>query len=44
MYSRNVVTLVAEMLDTEAKGSVRVDLDNDVIGPSTVTHAGEIRV
>jgi NAD(P) transhydrogenase subunit alpha len=43
MYSRNVVTLVAEMLDKEAPGTVRVDLENDVIGPTTITHAGEIR-
>jgi NAD(P) transhydrogenase subunit alpha len=43
MYSRNVVTLVIEMLDKENAGTVRIDLANDVIGPSTITHAGEIR-
>ncbi len=41
MYSRNVTTLLAEMLD---EGVLKVDLENDVVGPSTVTHAGEIRV
>jgi len=41
MYSRNVNTLLAEMLDG---GQLKIDLDNDVVGPSTVTHAGEIRV
>jgi NAD(P) transhydrogenase subunit alpha len=41
MYSRNVLTLIEEMLDA---GEVRIDLDNDVVGPSTITHGGEIRV
>ena len=41
MYSRNIVALIEEMLNGE--GEVIVDLDNDVIGPSTVTHRGEIR-
>ena len=40
MYSRNIVTLVAEFVDKE--GSVNLDFANDVVGPSTVTHAGEI--
>ena len=40
MYSRNVIALVEELLDD---GEVRMDLENDVIGPSTVTHAGEKR-
>ena len=43
MYSRNIATLLAEMLDPENEGQVRIDLDNDVVGPSTITHAGEIR-
>jgi NAD(P) transhydrogenase subunit alpha len=41
MYARNVNTLLGEMLD---EGQLKIDLDNDVVGPSTVTHAGEIRV
>jgi H+-translocating NAD(P) transhydrogenase subunit alpha len=41
MYSKNVVTLLRELLDDE--GGLRVDFDNDVIGPATITHAGEIR-
>ena len=41
MYSKNVVTLLRELLDDE--GGLRLDFDNDVIGPATVTHAGEIR-
>jgi NAD(P) transhydrogenase subunit alpha len=41
MYSKNLVTLVGELVDED--GTVRLDLDNDVVGPATVTHAGEIR-
>jgi NAD(P) transhydrogenase subunit alpha len=41
MYSKNIVTLVGELLDED--GTVTLDFDNDVIGPATVTHAGEIR-
>lgn len=41
MYSKNVVTLIRELLDDE--GKLALDFDNDVIGPATVTHAGEIR-
>jgi NAD(P) transhydrogenase subunit alpha len=41
MYSKNVVTLVQEFLDEE--GGLALDFENDVIGPATVTHAGEIR-
>jgi NAD(P) transhydrogenase subunit alpha len=40
MYSKNIVTLVAEFVDKE--GAVNLDFANDVVGPSTVTHAGEI--
>jgi NAD(P) transhydrogenase subunit alpha len=41
MYSKNVVTLVGEFVDEE--GALTLDFENDVIGPATVTHAGEIR-
>jgi len=41
MYSKNVVTLLREMLNKE--GGLALDFDNDVVGPATVTHAGEIR-
>src|SRR5690606_41025392 len=41
MYSKNVVTLVRELLDGE--GGLALDFDNDVIGPATVTHGGEVR-
>jgi NAD(P) transhydrogenase subunit alpha len=41
MYSKNIVTLLREMLDGE--GNLALDFENDVIGPATVTHAGEIR-
>jgi NAD(P) transhydrogenase subunit alpha len=41
MYSKNLVTLVAEFIDEE--GGLALDFDNDVVGPATVTHAGEIR-
>lgn len=40
MYSRNVVTLLKELLDDE--GGLRLDFENDVVGPATVTHAGEV--
>jgi NAD(P) transhydrogenase subunit alpha len=40
MYSKNIVTLVGEFVDKE--GAVNLDFANDVVGPSTVTHAGEI--
>lgn len=43
MYSKNIVTLISEMLDKDNPGQVRIDLENDVIGPSTITCAGEIR-
>lgn len=41
MYARNVTTLIEEML---SDGQLVFDLENDVIGPSTVAHDGEIRV
>jgi NAD(P) transhydrogenase subunit alpha len=41
MYSKNIVTLVQEFLDEE--GGLALDFENDVVGPATVTHAGEIR-
>jgi NAD(P) transhydrogenase subunit alpha len=40
MYSKNIVTLVGEFVDKE--GVLNLDFDNDVVGPSTVTHQGEI--
>ncbi len=40
MYSKNIVTLVSEFVDKE--GTVDLDFENDVVGPSTVTHSGEI--
>jgi proton-translocating NAD(P)+ transhydrogenase subunit alpha len=41
MYSKNIVTLVGEFIGDE--GAVTLDFENDVIGPATVTHAGEVR-
>jgi len=41
MYSKNLVTLVSEFIGDD--GSFVLDFENDVIGPATVTHAGEIR-
>lgn len=41
MYSKNIVTLVSEFIGEE--GTLELDFENDVIGPATVTHAGEIR-
>ena len=40
MYSKNIVTLVGEFVDEE--GSVTLDFQNDVVGPATVTHDGEV--
>ena len=41
MYSKNVVTLVGELIGKD--GQVTLDFENDVLGPATVTHAGEVR-
>ena len=41
MYSKNIVTLVEEFVDEG--GQLKLDFDNDVVGPATVTHDGEIR-
>ena len=41
MYSKNITTLLAEFVGEE--GAVALDFENDVIGPATVTHAGEVK-
>jgi len=41
MYSRNIVTLASEFIGED--GELALDFENDVVGPATVTHAGEIR-
>lgn len=41
MYSKNIVTLVSEFIGEE--GDVSLDFENDVVGPATVTHGGEVR-
>lgn len=40
MYSKNIVTLVGEFV---GDGGLTLDFENDVIGPATVTHGGEVR-
>ena len=40
MYSKNIVTLVGELVAEE--GGIALDFDNDVVGPATVTHGGEV--
>jgi NAD(P) transhydrogenase subunit alpha len=40
MYSKNIVTLISEFVGDE--GAIELDFENDVVGPSTVTHQGEI--
>ena len=40
MYSKNIVTLVGELVGEE--GEISLDFENDVVGPATVTHGGEI--
>ena len=41
MYSRNITTLIGEFVDQES-GELALDFDNDVVGPATVTHRGEV--
>ena len=41
MYSKNIVTLLGEIIGDE--GQLALDFENDVVGPATVTHAGEVR-
>lgn len=41
MYSKNIITLVGEFVDMKG-GTLNLDFSNDVVGPSTVTHAGEV--
>ena len=41
MYSKNIVTLVGELVGDD--GEMALDFENDVVGPATVTHAGEVR-
>ena len=41
MYSKNITTLLAEFVGKE--GEVSLDFENDVVGPATVTHAGEVK-
>lgn len=41
MYSKNITTLLGELIGEE--GAVTLDFENDVIGPATVTHAGEVK-
>lgn len=40
MYARNIVTFMLEMVDAE--GGLAVDLENDVVGPSCLTHDGRV--
>ena len=41
MYSKNIVPLLSEFLGDD--GEIQLDFENDVVGPSTVTHGGEVR-
>ena len=41
MYSKNIVTLISEFLGDD--GELQLDFENDVVGPSTVTHVGKVR-
>jgi H+-translocating NAD(P) transhydrogenase subunit alpha len=41
MYSRNLVALLTSIIKD---GNITIDLNDDVIGPCCVTHAGEVRV
>jgi NAD(P) transhydrogenase subunit alpha len=41
MYSKNITTLIGELV--AEGGQVELDFENDVVGPATVTHQGEVR-
>lgn len=41
MYSRNLVALIGTIVKD---GGITIDLEDDVIGPTCVTHGGEVRV
>ena len=41
MYSKNIVTLISEFISDD--GQIQLDFENDVVGPSTVTHGGEVQ-
>jgi NAD(P) transhydrogenase subunit alpha len=41
-FSRNLQSLLQHLLDRE--GVPRIDLEDPITGPMTVTHAGEVRV
>ena len=41
MYSKNIVTLLGELVDGD--GNLTLDFENDVVGPATVTHDGAVR-
>lgn len=47
MYSRNIATLLLEMIqkddDDDAAPALDLDFDNDILGPSCLTHGGEVR-
>lgn len=48
MYSRNIATLLLEMIqmegeDDDAVASLNLDFENDILGPSCLTHGGEVR-
>jgi NAD(P) transhydrogenase subunit alpha len=39
LYARNVLELLKETIE---EGQLHIDLDNDVVGPTLVTHGGEV--
>ena len=41
MYSKNIVTLISEFISDD--GQLQLDFENDVVGPATVTHGGEVQ-
>jgi len=44
MFAKNVVTFLKEMVDDEAETPVlAIDFENDVLGPTCLTHNGEVR-
>ncbi len=40
MYARNIAMLLLEMVD---EGNLKLDFENDILGPSCLTHGGEVR-
>ena len=43
LYARNVLALVSDILDKDAKGTIKLDLEDEVVDQALIIHEGEIR-